>query len=102
MNRKDWQKAFGPTPDAFRVRVDETLERLEERDMRKRTKFATALIAAVLTVTLLAGAAFAAAKLDIWEALNMANPIIRGRTPSKGSKSPPASVPSCACQHRTT
>lgn len=76
MNRKDWQQAFGPTPDAFRARVDETLERLEERDMRKRTKFSTTLVAAALITVLLMGAAVAATKLDIWESLNYADPII--------------------------
>ena len=71
MNKKDWQDAFGPTPDAFRARVDETLDHLEERDMRKRTKFSTALV-----TVLLAGAAFAATNLDIWESLNSSVPII--------------------------
>lgn len=76
MNQKDWQNTFGPTPDEFRERVNETLNRLEEREMRRSIKFSTSLVAAVLAVALLAGAAFAAAKLDIWEALNMATPII--------------------------
>lgn len=76
MNKKSWQEAFGPTSDAFRERVDDTLMRLEEREMRKRTKFSTALIAAALVITLLTGAAFAATQLNIWEALNSAVPII--------------------------
>lgn len=76
MNQKDWQNTFGPTPDEFRERVNDTLNRLEEREMRRSIKFSTSLVAAVLAVALLAGAAFAAAKLDIWEALNMATPII--------------------------
>lgn len=44
--------------------------------MRKRTKFSAALIAALLTITLLTGAAFAAAQLNIWKALDTACPII--------------------------
>ena len=76
MNKTNWQQAFGPTPDEFRERVDQTLNRLEEKEMRKTMKFSTALVAAVLVMTLLAGAAFAAVKLNIWEALNSAEPII--------------------------
>ena len=76
MNRNDWQEAFGPTPDAFRNRVDATLNRLEEREMRRSIKFSTALAAAMLALALLAGAAFAAARLDIWESLQYADPII--------------------------
>lgn len=81
MNRNDWQEAFGPAPDAFRDRVDATLNRLEEREMRRSVKFSTALVAAVLVTVLLAGAAFAASQLNIWEALNYADPII----PLKGA-----------------
>lgn len=44
--------------------------------MRRSIKFSTSLVAAVLAVVLLAGAAFAAAQLNIWEALNNADPII--------------------------
>lgn len=76
MNRRDLQNAFGPVPDDFRTRVDETLNRLEEREMRRRTKFATTLVAAVLITALLAGAAVAVSNLDIWQALNYAEPII--------------------------
>lgn len=44
--------------------------------MRKKTKFSTSLIAAALIAVLLAGAAFAASKLDIFEALNYVDPIV--------------------------
>lgn len=76
MNKNDWQNAFGPVPDAFREQVNDTLMRLEEREMRKRTKFSAALIAALLAITLLTGAAFAAAQLNIWKALDSACPIL--------------------------
>ena len=54
MKKRDWQNAFGPAPDAFRERVNETLMRLEEQNMRRRTKFSTTLIAAALIAALLA------------------------------------------------
>ena len=76
MKKRDWQNAFGPAPDAFRERVNETLMRLEEQNMRRRTKFSTTLIAAALIAALLAGAAFAASRLDIFAALNYADPNI--------------------------
>ena len=44
--------------------------------MRKKTKFSTSLIAAALIAVLLAGAAFAASRLDIFEALNYVDPIV--------------------------
>jgi len=76
MNRMDWQQAFGPAPDEFRERVNSTLNRLEDKEMRRSMKFSTALIAAVLITVLLAGAAFAAVKLNIWQAFNYSEPII--------------------------
>lgn len=49
---------FPPTPAGFHLRVEQTLERLEEKEVKKRGKFAAAiaaaLIAALLTATAVA------------------------------------------------
>ncbi len=76
MKRQDLQNAFGPAPDEFKRMVNDTLNELEDQNMRKRTKFSTALIAAVLVMTLLAGTAFAVSKLEIWKAFDYAAPLI--------------------------
>ena len=63
MNRKDWQNAYGVAPEAFHLRLVETLDGLEEeKDMKKRYKFSMVLIAAVI-MALLAGGAVAANQL---------------------------------------
>lgn len=77
MKRSDWQNVFGKAPDAFRERVNDTLTHLEEeKNMRKRTKFSTVLIAAALSAALLAGAGMAASQLNIFHALDTADPIV--------------------------
>ena len=76
MKQSDWQNAFGPAPESFRECVDQTLNRLEDKEMRKRTKFTTALVAAALITALLASAAIAAGNLGIWRYLYTGSPII--------------------------
>lgn len=77
MKRSEWQDAFGKAPDAFRERVSDTLMHLEEdKHMRKRTKFSTVLIAAILSAMLLMGAGIAASRLSIFHALDSAVPIV--------------------------
>ena len=66
MKQSDWQNAFGPAPESFRECVDQTLNRLEDKEMRKRTKFTTALVAAALITALLASAAIAAPTPAAW------------------------------------
>lgn len=75
MTRRQWQRAFGEAPEDFRVRLSETLDNLEERDMKKRYKFTTTLLAAVVAALLIAGAAFAAERLGVFRILDYANPI---------------------------
>ena len=76
MNRKDMQHAFGHADEAFRLRLRQTLDGLEEKEMKKRYKFSTVLIAAVLLVIVLAGAGIAMTRLGIFDFFNTANPIV--------------------------
>ena len=77
MNQKNWQNAFGNAPEDFHLRLVETLDGLEEREMKKRYKFSTALVAAVLAALLATGAAFAASQLGIFKFYtNRADPIL--------------------------
>ena len=76
MNQKDMQHAFGHADEAFRLRLRQTLDGLEEKEMKKRYKLSTVLIAAVLLVAVLAGAGIAASQLGIFDFLNTANPIV--------------------------
>ncbi len=60
MKDKDWQNVFGRADQAFLNQVDEAIGRIEEeREMKKRYKISTVLIAAALIV-LMTGAALAA------------------------------------------
>ena len=55
MNQKDFQNIFGDAPEDFRLRLRETLDGLEEKNMKKRYKVSTVLIAAVILILALAG-----------------------------------------------
>jgi len=60
MKDRDWQNVFGRADQAFLNQVDEAIGRIEEeREMKKRYKVSTVLIAAALIV-LMTGAALAA------------------------------------------
>lgn len=66
-------------PNGYEARMEYRLARLtrEEESMKKRYKFSTVLIAAALLIALLAGTAFAASILGIFDDFkNRANPII--------------------------
>ena len=56
MTRKDFEGVFGHTPQLFVDRLDDTLDRLEgEDDMKKRYKFSTMLLVAVMVMSLIGG-----------------------------------------------
>jgi len=76
MKSMDWKNIYGDAPEDFHLRLRETLDGLEENDMKKRYKLSTVLIAAALIVALLAGAGFAASQLGIFDFLKTANPIV--------------------------
>ena len=38
MKRRDFQRAFGDAPEDFRLRLRQTLDGLEEKEMKKRYK----------------------------------------------------------------
>ena len=77
MNQRDWQNAYGNAPEDFHLRLVETLDGLEEKNMKQRYKLSTTLIAAVITVLLATGAALAANQLGIFEFFtNRADPIL--------------------------
>lgn len=75
MTRQEWQRAFGDMPEDFRDRLGDTLCDLEERDMKKRYKFTTVLVAAIVAALLIAAAAFAAERLGLFRSLESAEPI---------------------------
>ena len=76
MNQRDWQSAYGNAPEDFHLRLAETLDGLEEEKMKKRHKFSTLLIAAVI-MALLAGGAVAANQLGVFRLLTYrADPIV--------------------------
>ena len=77
MNQKDWRNAYGNAPEDFHLRLVEALDGLEEeRDMKKRHKFSTLLIAAVI-MALLAGGAVAANQSGVFRLLtDRADPIL--------------------------
>ena len=62
MKQRNWQDAYGDAPTEFHLRLVEALDGLEEREMKKRYKFSTVLIAAVI-MALLAGGAVAVNQL---------------------------------------
>ena len=76
MNRRDYQRAFGDASEDFRLRLHQTLDGLEERNMKRRYRFSTVLVAAVILTAILAGAGIAASQLGIFDFLNTANPIV--------------------------
>ena len=77
MNQRDWQNAYGNAPEDFHLRLVETLDGLEEKKMKKRYKFSTVLIAAVIMALLLAGGAVAASQLGVFHLLtHSAAPIV--------------------------
>ena len=76
MNKRDWQAAFGETPEDFRLHLRQTLDGLEEKKVKPKYKLSTVLIAAALMITLLAGAGIAAKQLGIFDFLDTANPIV--------------------------
>lgn len=65
-------------PNGYEARMEYRLVRLtrEEKSMKKRYKFSTVLVAAVLVVAVLAGTAFAASILGIFDIFDRAEPII--------------------------
>lgn len=76
MNQRDWQSAYGNAPEDFHLRLTETLDGLEEEKMKKRYKFSTLLIAAVI-MALLAGGAVAANQMGVLRLLTYrADPIV--------------------------
>ena len=75
MNAEDLRKAFGSTPASFRNDVNETLEKLEETNMKKRYKATTILVAAALAALLLAGTALAAGHLRLFEHQTVGAPL---------------------------
>ena len=76
MNQRDWQSAYGNAPEDFHLRLAETLDGLEEEKMKKRHKFSTLLIAAVI-MALLAGGAVAANQQGVFRLLTYrADPIV--------------------------
>lgn len=76
MNQKDFQNIFGDAPEDFRLRLRETLDGLEEKNMKKRYKVSTVLIAAVILILALAGAGIAASQLGVFRLLDTAEPIV--------------------------
>ena len=58
MKKEQWRDIYGETPISFRMKVEDTLDRLEEEEMKKKYRFSMVLVAAVLIV-LLAGTALA-------------------------------------------
>ncbi len=76
MKQSDWQRAFGDAPDDFRRCMRNTLNDLEEKDMNKKMKLSTVLLAAALCAALLAGAALAVTQLGLFDFLtNTAEPL---------------------------
>ena len=76
MNRSDWQNAFGDVPEEFRLHLHQTLDGLEEKNMKKRYKLSTVLVAAVLLIIILMGSGIAASRLGIFDFLKTADPIV--------------------------
>ena len=75
MKDRDWQNVFGHAPQSFLDQVDEAIERIEEgKEMKRRYKLSTVLIAAALIV-LMAGAALAAG-MGLIEGINRREMII--------------------------
>jgi len=58
MKKGQWSDIYGETPISFQMKVEDTLDRLEEAEMKRKYRFSMVLVAAVLIV-LLAGTAVA-------------------------------------------
>lgn len=69
MDNRNWQNAFGTPTEVFRKQLHDTLNDLEEKEMKKRYKFTTVLLAAVIAAALIVSAGFAASRLRIFESL---------------------------------
>lgn len=75
MNRKHLVKLIQEQrpepPVGFETRIEQQLDHLtrEEQNMKKRYKYSTVLVAAILMTALLAGAAFAASELQLFKSL---------------------------------
>lgn len=76
MKREDWQNAFGQPDEDFRLHLRQTLDDLEEKNVKKRTKISTLLVAAALMIAVLAGAGIAASQLGVFDMLDTAEPIV--------------------------
>ena len=76
MRQTDWQNAFGEVDEDFHLRLRSTLNGLEENDMKKRKNLTLTLLAAALTIALLAGAGIAASQLGVFHMLDSADPIV--------------------------
>ena len=76
MNQRYWRSAYGTAPEDFHLRLVDTLDGLEEREMKKRYKFSTVLVAAAI-MALLAGGALAASQLGVFHLMtDRVNPIM--------------------------
>lgn len=67
MKQSDWQRAFGQPDQAFHRAFTETLEQLEEMNMKRRYRISTLLAAAVLLTLAFAGAALATSGFGIFD-----------------------------------
>lgn len=75
MNNKDFRSAVPDMPLSFARKMDETLERIENMEMKKRKMSPRALIiCAVLAVTLI-GSAIAATEYRVFDFLYWMNPL---------------------------
>ena len=75
MKNRDWKNVFGHAPKSFLDQVDEAIERIEEgKDMKRRYKLSTVLIAAALVV-MMTGAALAAG-IGLIEGINRREMIV--------------------------
>lgn len=75
MKDRDWQNVFGHAPESFLDQVDEAIERIEEgKEMKRRYKISTVLIAAALVI-MMTGAALAAG-MGLIEGINRREMII--------------------------
>ncbi len=66
MKKGQWSNIYGETPISFQMKVESTLDRLEESEMKRKYRFSMVLVAAVLIV-LLAGTAVAMGYSHIME-----------------------------------
>lgn len=65
MNQRDWQEVAGRMPEDMHLQLLATLDGLEDKKVKHKFRFSTALIAAIITVLLLTGGAFAASRLGL-------------------------------------